>query len=55
MGKLFLFPLIMSIFWWLFLRLNGWTIKQGAKGFYWIFGVSLFVMAFLTMMMHLAQ
>lgn len=55
MGKLFLFPLLLSILWWLFLRLNGWTIKQGIKGFYWIAGLSLLLISFLTMMMHLAQ
>lgn len=42
----FLVPLLLCIFWWLYLRKNNWTIEQGKQGFFYIIGLSAIVMAF---------
>jgi len=33
---LFLIPLVLSLVWFVYLRLNGWTLRQGLKGFIYI-------------------
>lgn len=33
---LFLIPLLLSVVWFVYLRLNGWTLRQGLKGFIYI-------------------
>lgn len=33
---LFLIPLLLSVIWFVYLRINGWTLKQGLKGFIYI-------------------
>ena len=33
---LFLVPIVLSVLWFLYLRANGWTLKQGKQGFIYI-------------------
>lgn len=49
----FLLPLILSLLWYFYLRSNGWTIKQGVKGFIYIAIFSAFIAAFYTLMLWL--
>lgn len=55
MTRLFIFPLLICVLWWLFLRYHGLTIKQGAKGFYAIFAFFGAFAAFLAITMHFLQ
>lgn len=47
----FIIPLLLSLFWLLYLRANGWSIKQGYKGFIYIAVFSAVIAAFYTTMM----
>lgn len=47
----FILPLLLSLLWLLYLRTNGWTIKQGYKGFVYIAVFSAVIAAFYTTMM----
>lgn len=49
----FIIPLLLSLFWLLYLRANGWSIKQGYKGFIYIAVFSAVIAAFYTTMMFL--
>ncbi|USD38535.1 MULTISPECIES: hypothetical protein [Ferrimonas] len=49
-GRLFLLPIVLSLLWCLFLTVNGYSLKQGKKGFYGIFVFCGLVMAFFTLM-----
>lgn len=49
----FIIPLLLSLFWLLYLRANGWSIKQGYKGFIYIAIISGVIAAFYTTMMFL--
>lgn len=49
----FIIPLLLSLIWLLYLRANGWSIKQGYKGFVYIAVVSAVIAAFYTAMMFL--
>ncbi|WP_199610954.1 hypothetical protein [Flocculibacter collagenilyticus] len=56
MIKIFaLLPLIMSFLWWLYLRHNGWTIKQGIKGFIYIFAFNALIIGFFTVMLFITN
>lgn len=50
---LFIIPLLLSVIWVLYLRVNGWSLKQGYKGFVYIAVVSAVIAAFYTAMMFL--
>ncbi|MBS0044213.1 hypothetical protein L5M43_20530 [Shewanella sp. SW36] len=39
MTRLFLIPLILCLFWALFLKANKLTLKQGQRGFIYIIGI----------------
>ncbi|GCF91133.1 hypothetical protein KO533_03725 [Shewanella sp. NKUCC05_KAH] len=39
MTRLFLIPLILCLFWALFLKANKLTLKQGRRGFIYIIGI----------------
>ncbi|QLE84777.1 MULTISPECIES: hypothetical protein [Shewanella] len=41
MTKLFFLPIILCLFWTLFLHLNGVPLKQGKKGFIYIIAISM--------------
>lgn len=49
----FIIPLLLSLLWLLYLRTNGWTLKQGYKGFVYIAVLSAVIAAFYTAMMFL--
>ncbi len=49
----FLIPLLLSLLWLLYLKANGWTIKQGYKGFVYIAVISAVIAAFYTAMMFI--
>ncbi|SDF36049.1 hypothetical protein SAMN04515658_101272 [Idiomarina zobellii] len=49
----FLIPLLLSLLWLLYLKTNGWTIKQGYKGFVYIAVISAVIAAFYTAMMFI--
>ncbi|WP_198678642.1 hypothetical protein [Idiomarina seosinensis] len=48
---LFLIPLLLSLIWLAYLHLNGWTIRQGLKGFGYIAIFSTAIAIFYTLMM----
>ncbi|MGM0480972.1 MAG: hypothetical protein ACQEQZ_03450 [Pseudomonadota bacterium] len=50
---LFLIPLVLSLFWLAYLNINGWTIKQGQKGFLYIAIFSAAIAIFYTLLMFL--
>ncbi|BDY03936.1 hypothetical protein [Ferrimonas sp. YFM] len=54
-GRMFLLPIILSLLWYLYLTMNGYSLKQGQKGFYWIFGLSLGLIGFFALMIELTQ
>ncbi len=56
MIKLFaLLPLLTFGLYWLYLRHNDWTVKQGKKGFIVIFFTNLVVLGFFTLMYFLTR
>ncbi|MBL4741539.1 hypothetical protein DEU29_11276 [Idiomarina aquatica] len=50
---IFLIPLVLSLAWIVYLQLNGWTLKQGLKGFGYIAIFSTVIAVFYTLMMWL--
>lgn len=50
---LFLIPLILSVAWFVYLRLHGWTLRQGLKGFIYIAVFSAFIAVFYTLLLWL--
>ena len=50
---LFLIPLLLSLGWLLYLQLNGYTVKQGLKGFVYIAIFSAVIAVFYTLLMWL--
>ncbi|WP_417664879.1 hypothetical protein [Pseudidiomarina sp.] len=50
---LFLIPLILSVLWFVYLRLNGWSMRQGLKGFIYIAAFSVFVAVAYTVLLWL--
>lgn len=52
---LFLFPIVLCVAWYLFLRRNRVPIKQGKKGFVYILIASVFVLGFFLLMIKVTQ
>ena len=52
---LFLLPLIMCACWYWYLQQNGWSIKQGWKGFGYILGFNLTIAICLWIIMLLTR
>lgn len=50
---LFLVPLVLGLIWWLYLQANGFTLKQGRKGFVYILIVSVFIALIYTLLLWL--
>lgn len=48
---IFLLPLVLSVVWLAYLMINGWTIKQGLKGFGYIAVFSAIIAVFYSLMM----
>ena len=52
---LYLMPLIMAGLWMWYLKANGWTIRQGKKGFLYILIFNLSIAGMLTIIIQLTQ
>ncbi|WP_417656909.1 hypothetical protein [Pseudidiomarina aestuarii] len=50
---LFLIPLVLSVLWFVYLRVNGWTLRQGLRGFIYILIFSSFVAIVYTLLLWL--
>lgn len=50
---LFLIPLVLSIAWLIYLRINGWSLKQGLKGFIYIAAFSACIAVIYTILLWL--
>ncbi|SFV23599.1 hypothetical protein [Pseudidiomarina donghaiensis] len=50
---LFLIPLLLSVIWLVYLRVNGWSLKQGLKGFIYIAIFSGFIAVVYTLLLWL--
>lgn len=50
---LFLIPLVLGLLWWLYLSANGFSLKQGRKGFLYILVVSVFIAMVYTLLLWL--
>ena len=50
---MFVIPLVLSLLWLVYLKVHGWTLKQGQKGFIYIVVVSAVIAVFYTVMMWL--
>lgn len=50
---LFLIPLVLSVLWFIYLRVNGWTLRQGLRGFIYILIFSSFVAIVYTVLLWL--
>lgn len=52
---LFVLPLLLSIAWLVYLRLNGWTLRQGLRGFTYIAIVSSSIALIYTLLWWLTN
>ncbi|WP_033017574.1 hypothetical protein [Pseudoalteromonas sp. BSi20652] len=52
---LFLFPIVLCLGWYLFLRYNNVPIKEGKKGFMYILAFSAFVLGFFVLIMQITE
>ncbi|GAC24963.1 hypothetical protein GMES_2669 [Paraglaciecola mesophila KMM 241] len=50
---LFLLPLILCLLWFAYLRLRGFSLRQGKQGFIYILVFSAIIAAFYTLMLWL--
>ncbi|CUA84590.1 hypothetical protein [Pseudidiomarina woesei] len=50
---LFLIPLLLSVIWLIYLRINGWSLKQGLKGFIYIAIFSGFIAVIYSLLLWL--
>ncbi|MBY6064730.1 hypothetical protein CWI80_07625 [Pseudidiomarina sediminum] len=50
---LFLIPLLLGLLWWVYLMTNGWTLKQGRKGFLYILIFSVVIAVFYGVLLWL--
>ncbi|PYE32115.1 hypothetical protein DFP83_107136 [Idiomarina fontislapidosi] len=50
---IFIIPLVLSLLWITYLKMHGWTLKQGQKGFVYIAIISTVIALFYTLMMWL--
>ncbi len=55
MHLLFLIPLILCLLWAVFLNLNGYSVKQGAKGFYYIIAGTLISAGILALLLFITR
>ncbi|NRA61529.1 MAG: hypothetical protein HRU25_11580 [Psychrobium sp.] len=51
--RIFLLPIILCLMWALYLNANGWSLRQGKKGFFVILGVSGVIGGYLSLMLWL--
>ena len=50
---IFIIPLVLSLLWIVYLKMHGWTLKQGQKGFIYSAIISTVIALFYTVMMWL--
>ncbi|WP_198677224.1 hypothetical protein [Pseudidiomarina taiwanensis] len=50
---LFLVPVVLSVIWFLYLRMNGWSLKQGKQGFVYIIVFSVVVAVAYSLLLFL--
>jgi len=55
MTRLFLVPLVLALLWLIVLLWLRVSLRQGAKGFYWIIGLGGGMVAVLTLLMWLTR
>jgi hypothetical protein len=51
----FLLPITMCAIWWWYLNRRGYSLKEGFRGFMYIFAFNAFVLLFFVMMMWLTH
>ncbi len=54
-ARMFLLPLILCLLWYLYLRANGYSLKQGQQGFTYILSLSGILLAFMLLMSWLTR
>ncbi|GAA5190786.1 hypothetical protein [Ferrimonas gelatinilytica] len=54
-ARLFLLPLILCLLWYLYLRSNGYSLKQGQQGFIYILSLSGLVLGVMLLMSWLTR
>ncbi|WP_247664716.1 hypothetical protein [Pseudoalteromonas sp. MMG010] len=52
---IFLLPIVLCIAWYSFLKINKVPVKQGKKGFFYILGLSAFVLGFFILMIQITE
>lgn len=52
---LFLLPLLMCGIWWWYLKNNGYSVKDGLKGFSYILAFNTIVIGFFVMMIYVTH
>ncbi|MEW6982333.1 hypothetical protein AAD001_06755 [Colwelliaceae bacterium 6471] len=51
----FLLPIVMCAIWWWYLNDRGYTIKEGLKGFAYIFAFNGIIVAFFVLMLFITH
>ncbi len=51
----FLIPLLMCTIWWWFLDSKGYSLKQGLKGFAYIFAFNGIIIGFFVLMLYVTH
>ncbi|GAA4880635.1 hypothetical protein [Ferrimonas pelagia] len=54
-ARLFLIPILLSLLWYLYLQVNGYSLKKGQQGFIYIFTGSGALLVFMLVMLWLTQ
>ncbi|WP_448569361.1 hypothetical protein [Thalassotalea ganghwensis] len=52
---IFLLPIVMCAIWWWFLNSKGYTLKDGLKGFAYIFAFNAIIIGFLVVMLFVTH
>lgn len=52
---MFLLPIVLCLLWFMFLKQNNLSIKQGKKGFLYILGFSSLILGFFTLMIFVTN
>ena len=55
MSRFLMIPLFLILAWWVFLSLNGLSLKQGKKGFYWILIICAMVALFFAVVIQVTH
>lgn len=55
MRRFFLLPLLAMLVWYIYLRRNNYKLRQGLRGFIWIFIASSLLSAFFALLLWLTR